>query len=1430
MENTYHAGIDIGSTTIKVVIIKGNKELVYSKYERHYADIKQKLQHILFDAYSILKNVEMTVMITGSGGMGIAKSIGVPFTQEVIASTKAIKTHYPETDVAIELGGEDAKITYFKNGVEQRMNGVCAGGTGSFIDQMASLLKVDASGLNELAKDYKMMYPIAARCGVFAKTDVQPLLNEGAAKENIAASILQAVVIQTISGLACGRPIRGNVAFLGGPLFFMSELRKRFIETLKLQPHQIIFPENSQLYVAIGAALASEGKKTLNLSSLLNRMERVGRISLDESYRLPPLFANDYEYQEFKARHSQNSVKRGELSSFAGECFLGIDAGSTTTKVALIDKEGTLLHTHYGSNEGSPLNSTIEALKELYRQLPPGAKIANSAVTGYGEGLIKAALKVDIGEIETIAHYKAAKFFCPEVDFILDIGGQDMKCLQIKEGVIDSILLNEACSSGCGSFLDTFASSLGIGIEDFAAEALKAKRPVDLGSRCTVFMNSRVKQAQKEGATVGEISAGLSYSVIKNALFKVIKLKDPQELGGKIVLQGGTFYNDAVLRSFENLAERETIRPDIAGIMGAFGSALIAQERYTKGYQTSLLDRGELEEFEIKTTISRCGLCSNNCLLTINEFKDGERYISGNRCEKGAGRWKKENDLPNLFQYKYRRLFGYKPLPSSAAKRGTVGIPRVLNLYENYPFWFTFFTELGFRVLLSDRTSHAIYEKGMETIPSESVCYPAKLVHGHVTNLVEKGINFIFYPCITYEQKEQQEADNHFNCPIVISYPEVIKNNLDILREKDILYLKPFLPYDNQKRLAQRIHEELGIFNISLDEVKASVEKAYREQEAFKRDIQKAGEETLKLIREKGIRGIVLAGRPYHIDPEINHGIPEMINTLGMAVLTEDSVAHLGNVDRPLRVVDQWAYHSRLYAAASFVAKQKDLELVQLNSFGCGLDAITTDQVQEIMHDNSKIYTTLKIDEVNNLGAARIRLRSLQAAMREREEKGLYPRKIRERQKVRKFTEEMKKKHTILAPEMSPIHFQFLEEAFRLAGYNLEVLPPIDRKAIDEGLKHVNNDSCYPSIIVIGQLMSALKSGRYDLDNTSVMISQTGGGCRATNYISLLRKALRDAGLEKIPVISINASGMEKNPGFKFTFKLLDRAMMALVYGDLLMNVLYRVRPYEKFKGSADRLYDKWVIICKNSLKGFSKKQFKRNIKAIVKEFDELEITNEVKPKVGLVGEILVKFHPTANNEVVKLVEAEGAEAVMPGLVDFLLYSLYYQDFRYKYLAGTQKARLIALSTIKLIEGYRSALKRALENSNRFLAPQSIQHLGQEASKVLSLGHQTGEGWFLTGEMIELIQSGVKNIICMQPFACLPNHVTGKGMIKEIRRVYPGANIVAIDFDPGASEVNQLNRIKLMISTAFDNIAKSEGGTNIIKGKRFFKKVKESIE
>jgi predicted CoA-substrate-specific enzyme activase len=1369
----YKFGVDIGSTTVKLVVLNDQNELIYNKYMRHFSDIKGTVIELFGECYQTLGDLSLRLCITGSGGISVSKWLNMNFAQEVIACAKAVECFIPETDVVIELGGEDAKITYFRGGMEQRMNASCAGGTGAFIDQMAALLDTDAKGLNDYAKNHKVIYPIASRCGVFAKTDVQPLINDGARKEDIAVSILQAVVNQTIGGLACGKPIRGKVAFLGGPLYFLPELKNRFIDSLKLGDGDVITPEHSQLFTAIGAALLAANSREMTLETLVKKIEHIKDLTEDEVQRLKPLFTGEEDYQAFKDRHAQALVKRIDLKDYKGKAFLGIDAGSTTTKIALIGEGGELLYSYYGGNEGDPLKKLVKILKSLYEELPGDVILSKCTVTGYGEALMKAAFHADIGEIETIAHYKAAHHFLPGVDFILDIGGQDMKCLRIRNDAIDSILLNEACSSGCGSFLEGFAHSLNMTVEDFAKEAFGSKAPVDLGTKCTVFMNSKVKQAQKEGAQIADLSAGLSYSVIKNALFKVIKVRDEKDLGSKIVVQGGTFYNDAVLRSFELISGREAVRPDIAGLMGAYGAALIAKERYRDGETTTLLPKEALIDFTMKASNKRCDKCQNQCLLTVNCFSNGESYVAGNRCERGLGLEKTSAEkLPNLYEYKYRRTFGYHPLKPEEALRGTIGIPRVLNMYENYPFWFTLFTKLGFQVILSSPSGKKLYEKGLETIPSESVCYPAKLCHGHIMNLIEKGVKTIFYPSVVYEKKEYMDVTNHYNCPIVTSYPEVVKNNIDELKKNEIKLIAPFVSLNDDKFLVKRIVEFLSDYNVTREEAFAALAEARKEQEQYKRDIRLKGEETLTYLKEHGKKGIVLCGKPYHVDPEINHGIADLIISYGMAVLTEDSISHLASLKNKLRVVDQWAYNSRLYRAASLVCSEPCLDMVQLNSFGCGLDAVTSDQINELLSSGGKMYTMIKIDEGNNLGAAKIRIRSLMAVMEERSRTAYQQKTEVTTYQSPVFTKEMRKTHTILAPQMAPIHFDLVQEAARTCGYQMEVLPSLDRSAVDEGLKYVNNDACYPAIIMIGQIVQALKSGKYDPNTTSVIITQSGGGCRATNYIAFLKLGLKQAGFENVPIISVNTVGLDKQPGFKFSLGLVNRSLMALIYGDLFMRVLFRTRPYERFHGSADLLYHKWNEKAKENIRSGNRRKFNKNVAGIISEFDKLELLNIKKPKVGIVGEILVKYHPTANNDIVSILEQGGAEAVVPDLMDYFLYSTFNAGFKYEYLAGKRIKRDINNFAIAYIMSFRKAVKEELEKSKRFHPPTPIGDLASMASSILSLGNQTGEGWLVTAEMIEFIEHGTNNIICVQPLACLPNHVTGKGMFKPLKEKY----------------------------------------------------------
>ncbi len=1559
-------GLDIGSTTVKAVVldqVDALDNVLFSDYRRHHANVRATVGGLMEDIHAKLKslgrgNEPIRLAITGSGGLALADSLHVPFVQEVIAETRAIDQEYPQADVIIELGGEDAKITYLKPTPEQRMNGSCAGGTGAFIDQMATLLDTDASGLNDMAKNYETLYPIASRCGVFAKTDLQPLINDGAAKPDLAASIFTAVATQTIAGLASGRPIHGTVIFLGGPLFFMSELREAFHRALEGKVDEFIVPTDAHLYVAFGSALLAGEPDQLEdggdfeartCEDLLSSLEALKNLPANTP-TMPPLFPTEADREVFNERHHREHVHIGTLEGAQGPHFLGIDAGSTTIKATLVNDDREIVWSSYATNEGSPLTAAINIVRKIQNELPEDAWIARSCATGYGEGLITTGLHLDEGVVETMAHYRGAEMVSPGVTAVIDIGGQDMKYLAISDGVIDSIAVNEACSSGCGSFLQTFAQSMGLTIQKFTQAALNSTHPVDLGSRCTVFMNSSVKQAQKEGASMEDIAAGLCYSVVRNALYKVIKLRDSGELGDTVVVQGGTFLNDAVLRAFELLTEREVTRPNIAGLMGAYGAALTARMHYTDVADdmgetndtaskqieiagvahtaSNIVSGSELDNLSMTSERDVCKLCQNHCKLTITTFQDGSRYVTGNRCERGGDSKKQRSDRPNLYDYKYKRCFAYRRLTDKKATRGEIGIPRVLNIYENYPFWFTLLTSLGFKVMISGRSSHELFETGIESIASENICYPAKLVHGHIKWLLDKGVKNIFYPCISYEEDLVPNADNHYNCPVVANYPVVIGANMPELREEGIRYMRPYFNMANHELMVDRIVEEFAWANVSREEAEIAVKAAYAEDEVFKHDVQMEGLKALAYMKEHDCKGIVLAGRPYHIDPEVNHGIPETICSLGMVVLSEDSICELqpgekldlseflseGEEDprkknangfrhvedrkvtkMPLRVTNQWAYHARLYAAANFVASYPGLELVQLNSFGCGLDAITTDQVSEILADKADVYTMLKIDEVSNLGAAKIRLRSLKAAIEERERnnrnvittgtseitgtseatdtqtmpntKGEFRKTgtaaptpgrqvmldtvmkanpklteavknaskraaetgIGEENDVKKthnsatlskyanrvpFGKDMKD-YTIVAPQMSPIHFSLVESVIRSGGYKFDILKHASREDVETGLKYVNNDACYPAIMVIGQLVGAILDGKYDPDHTALAITQTGGMCRATNYFGLIRKALVDAGYPQIPVIAISTQGIEENPGFTATPTLLHRAVKALIIGDLLMKCLYRVRPYEVTEGSANKLYETWDTIVRETLEhhGYSKTARKfigkgylpypTLVKEIVKSFDALPLKDEPrKVRVGVVGEILVKYQPDANNHVVDVIESQDCEAVVPGIMEFMTTRPYISDWNEHYL-GMGGSKLGYALMRKGLDLYNAPVRKAIDSAGgKFSQDQPMQELVRKADEVTSVGVQAGEGWLLTAEILELIESGCPNVICAQPFACLPNHVTGRGMFGKIRRLYPEANIVSIDYDPGASEANQLNRIKLMISAA----------------------------
>ena len=1409
-------GLDVGSTTVKLVIIDQNYKILDSVYIRHKSDVRQTVKKVLADYYEKYADCELRVNITGSGGMILAEDLGVDFVQEVIAETRAIREFMPETDVLIELGGEDSKITYLSGSVEQRMNSICAGGTGAFIDQMASLLDTDASGLNEISKSFTKVYPIASRCGVFAKTDIQALMNEGASREDIAISVFQSVVNQTISNLACGRPIEGNITFLGGPLHFLSSLRDRFVETLGEDGNSFTLPENAEIYVGLGAALtAMDGDKSVGFRDLYEKISRKEEAPKEEKKILEPLFESEKDYEDFKIRHATGKVNYEDIKAYEGPIYVGIDAGSTTSKMVWLSEDGKILLDDYRMNLGRPLEIVIKMLEEAYAKKNPKAYIASSGICGYGEDFIKKALHIDHGEVETIAHYKAAQFFDPDVDFILDIGGQDMKAMHIKDGIIDSIQLNEACSSGCGSFLSTFAASVGMSVEDFQKEAIKAKKPADLGSRCTVFMNSKVKQAQKEGAEVADIAAGLCYSVIKNAIQKVIKVRDPRTLGENLVVQGGTFYGDAILRAFEKITGRQTTRPEIAGLMGAMGMALIARDKSTGA--SSLKDLSELKDFSYEQKSARCGRCSNNCSLIINIFPDGTRYVTGNRCERGAG-VKTTDDFAslNMYKVKYDLLFDRKTL-GDKERMGRVGIPRVLNTYEDYPFWHKFFTSLGFDVVLSDRSSRAIYERGIASISSETACYPAKLAHGHIENLIDKDVDMIFYPAIFYEYKQYKNAKNQMNCPVVSGYPDLIANNVD--RLKDVNYMAPYLSFESEKIIRDRLIEVFegyshGGNTLRKKEIKNAVALAWAELGTYHEEIRKKGREIMDFVDQKGLNALVLAGRPYHIDPEVNHGIADLIESMNIPVLSEDAIAYnVDDLSYDLRVLDQWSYHARLYRAAEYVGSKDNLELIQLNSFGCGLDAVTSDQVADILKAKGKIYTLIKIDEVSNLGAVKIRIRSLLEALNQKriegmslsEDPGLLSYDSPE------FTKKMVEEgYTILAPQMAREHFSIMEPVFNKYGFKIEFLDHIDSKVVDTGLKYVNNDSCYPSITVVGQLLEAVQSGRYDTDKIALLMTQTGGACRASNYVGYIRKGLRDAGLADIPVIAMSAQGIETNAGFNLkkasSVPMLERLIKSILLGDLINRVSNATRPYEVNKGETNRLKEAWLKKCQETAPEMTSKDYKSLVAGIVADFDRIERKDITLPKAGIVGEILVKFLPEANNHLQDVLENEGAEVIMPDLTDFLMYCMKNTELK-RDLYGKQRSKaFLGRLGIKMVESYRKPIRKALEESSHFDQPCYIDEIATYAEDVTSLGNQAGEGWLLAGEMVELIHQDAPNIVVIQPFGCLPNHITGKGVMKKIRQVYPQANIVAIDYDPGASEVNQVNRVKLMMAQARDAI------------------------
>ena len=1407
----FYLGLDIGSTTVKLALLHADGAIAQTRYCRHGTAVRATLANLLAEVSQLYPSATVRCAMTGSGALDLSNQLSILFVQELLATARAIAHGAPDTSVAVELGGEDAKLLYLGQDVELRMNESCAGGTGAFIDQMARLLSTDAGGLNDLASRHTTLYPIASRCGVFAKTDIVPLLNGGVPREDIAASIFQAVVEQTIGGLACGRPITGKVAFLGGPLHFLPELKKLFINNLDLAAQHIAHLPHAQCTAAIGAAHcaisaedAAQPHNLAELAVLAGSLSHAPRVSTDKI--LPGMFADSDEYARFCQRHATTSVlPDADIRHARGPLFLGLDLGSTTVKAVLVDNEQRVLDSCYASNGGNPLQTLLPPLADMLDRIPDGAWLSASGATGYGAHLAESALGVDSVLVETLAHFKAATRLVPEVSYVIDIGGQDMKCLKIDNGVISDVSLNEACSAGCGAFLESFARGLGLSMQEFVSIALYAAHPADLGSRCTVFMNSRVTQAQKDGLPIADIAAGLCYSVVRNALDKVLRIKNTAELGEHVVVQGGAFLNDALLCAMERTLGRHVHRPASSGLMGAYGAALEAREKAECTGLRSSITAPLIRGLAMRTRSFRCRDCGNNCLLTETRFSHGSRHIAGNRCDRfSESRRGATVTAPNLVAWKNQRLFRYEPLPLASAPRGRLGIPRVLNVYAHYPFWFTLFTSLGFRVEVSPPTSRALFAAGLSSVPSQSVCYPAKLAHGHVLALLESGIKSIFFPCIPREAQEFAEMCDSFSCPVACGYPQVVRENLPEIKDAGAVLHAPFVNLTHTASLVRNLCRE---FNLPRGEVRAAVRAARHEQAHYLRELRAEAEHIYnETLRNKGTM-VVLAGRPYHADPQVHHGLPDFIASLGTAVVSEDALPRSWISHRmafPLRARNQWTYAARLYRAGLWACEADHggsrIELVQLTSFGCGIDAITADQMRELMRAHGKLYTLIKMDEGNALASARIRIRSLLAVSSADRAAHLAPTPA-----MPVFSKRDAGTHTMLVPQMAPLHLPFITEAIAGNSHTVRLLPTVSTEAVSLGQAYVNNDACYPAIVAIGQLLHTLRSDGLDPRRTALLLSQTCGPCRASNYPALLRKALRECGYDPIPVLTINSSGTDSQPGLRPDKAMLWRMLLGMLAGDMLQRLSLFTATYECTAGQTEDRVQHWLQTLSPIIRKGDESALRQLLPRLVRDFASIHTHLAPRPRVAVVGEILLTYHSDANNHIVEQIRQEGGEPLLPDFTNFMLYCLRDAVYDWRHQGGSAWAALGNSLVMRRIEGVRRYMRGALNTSPLSAHVMPVAHIDDLArlgQSVMSLGNSAGEGWLLPAEMLEFLEHGTSNILCLQPFGCLPNHVVGRGAFKAVRRQRSEANIMALDYDPGSSEANQLNRIRLFMAIA----------------------------
>lgn len=1386
----------MGSTTVKVTVLNERGDLIFSRYKRHHAKAKEIVTDILQELLEEKGDIDVCLCITGSVGMGMSEQYTIPFIQEVVAATKAIQQHYPEVTSMIDIGGEDAKIVFFTHGepADLRMNGNCAGGTGAFIDQMAVILGTDVDELNRLALQATHVYPIASRCGVFCKTDIQNLVAKNVSREDIAASIFHAVTVQTVVTLAHGYDIKAPVLFCGGPLTFIPALRKAFMEYLHLKDEDVILPENGTLLPALGAALSRTEKDPAEpLSHLIEKLQTPGH-SNRQSQGLAPIFSSPEEHQQWEKRISTHQMKKAAWKPGVQDVYIGIDSGSTTTKIVVTNPEDEILFTYYQPNGGHAIETVAEGLNQLKALCETHHTtlcIKGSCSTGYGEDLIKAAFQLDAGIVETIAHYVAAHYLDPQVSFILDIGGQDMKAIFVHQGIIDRIEINEACSSGCGSFIETFARTLGYSAQEFAQTACHSAQPCDLGSRCTVFMNSKVKQVLREGATVDDIAAGLAYSVMKNCLYKVLKLKDASELGRHIVVQGGTMRNDAVVRALELLTGTEVIRCDQPELMGAFGCALYAR----KHCQTSLSLEDILAKAHYTTHTLHCKGCDNQCQVFRYRFDNGKDYYSGNRCEKVFTNGSREIPGENAYHFKNDRLF-QRTQQEVANPRMTLGIPRSLNMYEDFPFWHTLFTQCGIRVLLSGKSDFKDYEQNARMVMSDNICFPAKLVHAHIQHLIEEKVDRIFMPFVIFEKKGNEQ--NSYNCPVVTGYAEVIKS----VQSQGIPIDSPSISFKDRDLLYKQCVQYLKGLGVEESRIRKAFEQAEKEEEDFRQSVADYNMQLWQKAREQHHMVVLLAGRPYHTDMLIQHKISDVLADMGIDVITDDIVRNLPETTPNVHFLAQWSYPNRILKAAQWCAEQdSEVQFIEMTSFGCGPDAFLTDEVRDILIRKGKTFTLLKLDDISNVGSMKLRIRSLTESMKLFHETEVAKKKL-PAPAVPQVSDDDLRHKKILLPFFTPFISPLIPAIMHLAGYDTENLALSNTESCEWGLKYANNEVCYPATLIVGDVIKAFKSGKYDPEQTIVAMTQTGGQCRASNYLPLIQKALGEAGYPSTPVISLTFGRSMENgqPGFKMNWmKILPVALRSILYSDCIAKFYYAAAVREKEPGQAKQLREKYLKQAESLILASRSKELWRLMAQAAEEFNAISRDIDC-PKVGVVGEIFLKFNPFAQKNIIEWLTEQGIEVVPSVLADFFMQNFVNRKVRVE--SHIQKETLPAFI-------YKSAyllIKKQIEKANRigkefryFVPFKDIFEEAEEAQKVISLNAQFGEGWLLPAEIMSYARQGINNVVSLQPFGCIANHIVSKGIEKRIKQFYPELNILSLDFDSGVSDVNVTNRLLLFI-------------------------------